>query len=1308
MRHARDPSLPSLDTMPQVAAWARAPLYGGAALLALLALLALSGHAAALGEAVEAIDAHVPEGKPFQVKVTAPLGPGEPSAQVQVSCQPCGRTWASPTLTSGWSTTQTGQRYRILTFPSSVFPGSDGEPKWSANYTASMVGSLTARANVTVHLLDDWTQPDGTYDVTDAVTITVAGVPNRQLAYINISEWTRSGSLVPAANLRVQPSDGVARFPWRIPKEQAADMGCPPTARCRDFRVEVSAGSKREEATFHARPARLNATVVYVLDEAQGPGTLPVGETLTFNRTAALTIQADVRYLNGAPLLPADRTRAGNASLNGTLKLVVERVTIASGQLAPGATQVATLHARYTPHGWRAAWTVPKNLSATQAGADNPQYRVRLAAQDDAYGNHVPETNGTSFRVQPLVLHPRLLREPTPFVERLGNASAYLRIRYEDGSPFTNKSNQSAMHAKLIDGEGDSVYDASLLHLSNGTWTMWYKPSIKFRPLGFYKLRLQTVSDTDGNEVAATDTEYFEVVPASPRVELETRVGFEARNDTEGFARGDHVLVSATIRYADGSPYNASRLPEGRTRLAVNVSKLDERGVERGRDAFPLEAIDDEGRWAGEFPISELNDTNPLGPWVWRIDVHDTENPPNLNRSLHTRWVHGAGIGVQVIGQPEARVKAGDPATIHFLGRYANLTALDPVLAGNRLEVDVNPWKEGRAGAPVSRTKPVWSEDQREWVATWHTNRTTLVGDYVFTVLGQDVFGNLVQRTTSQAVTVYVDKLQRQVLRDPPEKVTRGEAVIVIFDGQEGDTGEPGKAAPRVELQKWNPVRNAWEKERSDVRDANASQDHVGRFQTDDTTNLGLYRFFLAGRNDQLASIVTPSRSFRLLPVEVERPWMPAAADITKDPVRKGTVLTVPLLRLDGDLAKGAGIYRGGVLLGNATALSRAGRFDVQWRTSFDLPDGAYDLVVRGRDVHNNTFASAPLRVELTGVELQAKVPAPPAAAIQRAERLGLRVLVQYPDQLLAKGGSFTARLATTEGLSEVPLEPQHGAWILNWTPPADAPLGRYHVSLDGDDGLGNRLNASDVFSFQLAEGVLKRSFTFQRNVANRTENVLWVLPADSNDTEMRFFLRDDSGTRRELPYTVSKTGDYVVTWRPAKGERLGRFTLQAEGADKDQNAVLADARSVLLRPAQVGVVFLESPEGRSLKPGQPGRWVFQLQYTDGTVVPADGGNVPNIAMLSGDRIVEPAPSVTIAGDRWVVTWTPVQGKHAGVYQLAVGGKDSLGNEIQLNFQQKVRIDEGPLKDILGVPGFEAALLPLGLAGAALVLRRRR
>jgi hypothetical protein len=143
--------------------------------------------------------------------------------RTEVTCASCGRAWTTPILTSGWQTTATGQRYRVLEFPSSAFPGSSGEPRWAQNYTIKLAASAV-QANVTVHLLDDWKQPGGAYEVTDAVHLQVAGVPLGQTARINITKTDAFGGSVPVARLNVAASGGIATYAWRIPKEHAAEM----------------------------------------------------------------------------------------------------------------------------------------------------------------------------------------------------------------------------------------------------------------------------------------------------------------------------------------------------------------------------------------------------------------------------------------------------------------------------------------------------------------------------------------------------------------------------------------------------------------------------------------------------------------------------------------------------------------------------------------------------------------------------------------------------------------------------------------------------------------------------------------------------------------------------------------------------------------------------------------------------------------------------------------------------------------------------------------------------------------------------
>lgn len=1311
-----------MEPMRQVAPRARVLLtYSGSALLALLALLILSGHAAALGESVEVYPAHVMAGQGFHANLTVP-GVSEPAAvQVKVSCASCGPGWTSPVLTN-WKPSGPGQWRRAVDFPGPLFGGSQGEPRWGQNYTVTIVGTA-ATANATVHVIDDWQQPGGIYEVTQSVGFRIAGVPTGQSAYVNISKWNRNGALVPAsATLRIAGVNGAAEYAWPIPKEQASDMTCPATGKCRDYTATITANGRTERVQFQVVPARLEAGIVYLLGEDGLDDPLgPLGpSTLAFNRTENVTIHVDLKYHNRARVTDQDRTLAGNLSLNGTLKLAIERITVAQGpdgnQTQALLQREGVLYATYGPKGWRATWNIPRNATVSGAG-DNPQYRIRLLAQEDKWGNDVPDLNGTGFRVDVLRIAPKLIGVPNLVVERLTNATAVYNIRFADQSPWSNLTNASAMRASLIDEEGDDLEDVALRYVGGGTWSVSFQPGLRFRPLGFYKLRIHENEDKDGNLLLQTDTEFFEIVAARPRVDLVTRVGHEPRNETQGFARGDFIGIVATIKYADGSAYNLSRLPEGEQYIPLNITKVDGRGEALGHELLALEAMDDFGRWGAEYKIEDLDHDNPLGPWEWRITVQDGERDPNRNDTTFVRPVQGAPIRVAMVRPPEPFVRAGEPVTIRFQARYPapNNSLVSEAFAGTGLGIEVRTFADGQARDLVARVHPVWVAERGEWVGAWHTNRTTLVGQYAFVLHGQDYFGNVLAPLTTSPIDVFVDRLQRQVLREPNEEARRGETVLVVFDGADGDIGEEGVPAPRVEVQKWNPLRQAWEKERSDVRVAdlgNQSGDHVGRFETDGATNLGTYRFALFARNDQHAEVRAVSKAFRLLPLEVERAWLPTALDATRDPLVKGARLVLGLQREDGDLVKDVGFFRNGERVANGTALLKSGRFEVAWTTGYALPDGAYQLIVRGKDLHNNSFASPPLRINLTGIPLLAKIPAPPAAAIQRAERLELRALVQYPDSINVKTGRFTAAFVhdgVEVGTRDLGLN--RSAWLLNWTPPADAPLGEYRVRLAGEDELGNFVNGTEIFNFQLAEGVIDRTFTLQRTIANRTDHIVWTLPAQATDAAMRFVLRDDTGARREMPYNVSQNGAYVVTWNPGKDERLTRYTLEASGSDGSGNAILATSRSLLLRPAPLGIVSVSGP-GRVVPADTTVTWTFQVQYADGTPVP-QGEAIPQIAMVGANsRSVKPEPQlapVEGSAGRWSATWTPLKGQHVGVFQLVATAKDVEENAVMVPVQfQSFRVDQGPLQDYLGVPGLEAALVPVVLLGAALLLRRGR
>jgi hypothetical protein len=1298
------------------------------ALLVLMALVATSQHGQAVGERVEALDPHVMEGEPFRFNVTVP-GVSEPAEQhVQVTCEGCGHVWTTPVLTGWRQGNAPGTWNRTLTFPSSLFGvGPYQEPRWARNYTISVVSAAPtplATTNVTVHMVDDYLQYNDTYGTGGLVHLRLAGLGAGEHASVNISKWARTGAIVRLATLDLAAGGtGIALYDYTIPRDLARDFDCPHlNGQCHVFNVQVNARNKTETAQFRGDMAVLRANITYIAQEppddglpadlpadppAQPPPT-PLPGPGTYNRTENVTIALDLRYGNNAPLRGEDRNLSSDPSMNGTLKLAIQRI-VGPGLANASAPELITfVWAKPTSRGWRATWQIPVNLTATVLGADQPQYRVRVLNQQDKYGNLIADTNASGFRVAPLRIQPHLLERPGQTVERLENATAVFRVRYADGTPWNTTAGQSDMTASLLDGTGDAIKTLPVEYRGNGTWATWFTPDINYKN-GFYRLRLDKNQDQWDNEVVANATLPFAIVPASPRVELHTFVGDQDRNETTGFSRGEGFTVRAIVTYPDGSAFNVSRLPQGKANLTLVLHKIDESGLDHGIATLKLEPEGEDGAWSTveAFNLAELDGQTPIGPWRWDLNVTDRQSPvANVNRTSFVRWVHGAGLEVGFVGQPAPLVRAGEQATVRFTVRYPNGSLLDEGLAGGGLQVSVAPWKDGQAQATLATLLPQFNATRGEWTATWATGSATFVGDYVFTVQGRDIAGNLLRLSLTRPTNVFVDKLLRQVLVEPPEEVHRGEEVLVIFDGAEGDLPEDGRTSPRIELQKWNPLRGAWEAERRDVHVNNAnSTDHTGRVLTDTNTNLGQYRFALFARDAQHAAINAASRGFQVLPIELPRAWIGAtsSANLT---LPKGAALELQLERQQGDRIESVAILKDGQRLANGTSVGRTGRFDVGWVTQHTMPSGAYTVVVRGRDLNNNTFASPAKAFNLTGIELAARQPLPPDAALQRATRIDLKVLIQYPDQQTAKTGNFTARFVLDgETVHAEPLAMNRSVWLGNWTPPASSAVGMYRVLLDGNDAFGNAVSGQELFAFALAEGVLQRDFSLQRLLANRTETISWVLPASHDDTEMHFRLRDEAGAARELNFTLTKAGDYLVQWKPAKDEKLGRYQLQAQGMDLSGNAILGQPRSLLLRPAQIGARFLEPPS--AVKPGEEGRWAIQLLYADGTPVPVNADNRPQIAMLAGDRIASPEPQLSIEDGKWVATWTPQAGKDVGVYKLAIGGKDALGNEVQTRYGPNFRIDEGFVKEVLGVPGFEVLLLPLALAGAALATRRR-
>lgn len=1240
-----------------------------------------------------------------------------------------------------------------------------GEPRWAGTWQVSMEGGTYSR-QFTVYLADtfDVPTPLDHYEPTVVAQFNASGYGSSESVNYTVYHDPEDGTKEPVwSRVRSTDGEGVSTARWKIPVQLAERLDCPGDPNdCRRFelRVEAEGESDKGPETTHFQ---IDPAVIRVdPDSSEHPETVNRTETARSNLSLVYRGSQEQDAYPKHPLGPTP-------FYGDTIEIDVHLQRIADPDAGDqsgtcGATDagenITTVTATWTPRGYAPTYAPPRDFSLETGGTED-RFRWALAAQEDAYGNHIKYQPLECFDVNVYELQPTVHSLPD-HVERKRQETFVFNFTYADGTPLKAGDNSTQLVGALVPLDDDGTLDNTseeiemvAEHLRGGLWVWSHKLPKDFGDLGPYRFEFQGAPTTEddpqegtsdqwGNRLIPKATDEFQVKVASPLIEFTTSVDGQARNASEGLSRGDHVIVRARTTYPDGASINASDLNHNFSdELPVRIYRKDDSGTVTQVTELGLHEIDQSrGTWRGEFDIPEVAAGAPLGTWEFEVTVRDNVTPPNENVTRFPRPVGPDILHVSTVDPPSREVLAGRQVEWAFQVRDGDGDPVTDEDTGDRqtgtITVDVRRWDNGRPGEFVATGLEPSFNPQRAggvWVMQWTPPRTLDPGLYLFSPNGTDIHENPVaDRARSRPFDVDIQRVPRDTIVAPPLTVERGENVTVIFDGRDGDTGRNGSAAPSVRLERLTKD-DRWVIEEQDLRRANrtGAGDHMATWNTTTSTPADKYRFRLVGRAPDGAIIDAVSETFRVRPQDVTRKVLEPLVPFAKKGTEVSAVvahrpfdsLTVSDIRISGP----QGIADAP---GEREIDTSRENWTISWTIPVTAPQGEYVMHLQGKDKFGNniTVDLGPVRAGPVNLTVESlRLPRP---EVPRNTKASFVFRVTYPDDSLmeeAHGRPSAVVFQDGQAIAEANLTFDGVNWHATWVPPPDAELGSYRFQVSGRDKATNPIRPLESRAFRVAAGTVTREVREgpPSNI-DRFDPITIQVASSSEDRFVEFQLehygaRDPTRVAGpEFPepeFTARLSHEYrpslaayQVQWTPPKDQNLGWYRITMSGEDVHGNALTAATKTLKLEPTRLEARWVDSIEDPT--PGVTRTYPLEIRYPDGEpMTPRDGTPIAFVH-LNG-RPVEPQPEIQYDEENavWDVTWTFPPELPPGAYTTISRGTDAYGNTIPEERPTPVRYEPSTLSQLTGatVPGPGAGLAAVVVAVTALagrsVLSRR-
>lgn len=1257
-----------------------------------------------------------------------------------------------------------------------VFPGDFGtdarrltQPRWNDTWKVTLLGPggvpKTPRASghpctqngltqaetcvgtfFNSTIIDLWRFDDREIEPGDRIVISTSGYTVQNLPVTirvtktNATSPSREDTVYTFPNEEFKdtyPRDGTVRFAFRFSTKLAQRLSCPqdPFERCRDFHVRISGGGKPDESyTFYVRPANIRTHVLSepTNDVETGGGDAENVPT-KINRTLTARAAFQLVYRSGFEFDTFIDYGYGKGP-----KFQVEVVT---GDAAINQRIVSNGTARWSDEhfGWVVNWTIPRDTDTQESNNFPLRYRFVLPAQKDPYQNDILRHEFNLFEVVRYDI-PFDYRVAPVIVERTQKATWSVNLSYADGKPFTSSDNETPLRVCFFPRSelrsqfpcfGRPTVEGT--YIGNGRWrfqTSWLidEPRVtRDWVLAPAWTESDPVRDEFGNRVLPGPITMFNMSVAKPRVSIVTAVGEEKREGPRPLERGDVVNVVARILYPDGTtPFNRTRNVDGRE-LQVVISKKNSIGDVVGVHLLNLTNPDDRETWVGSFELGRTPESAPAGLWEFKTTVRDRFDPANLNVSVLQRRVVPASILAATTRDPPAVADIGKTVVYRFKLAYRDGTPVTGGTPGVTIRADVRPASSLpgilEPGAPVHTIAPTWDDFSGEWVAEWTIGRQLPLAKYVIVPSGSDGHGNVVRSdVTSRAVQLVTQTFTRAVLTQPQLQVPRGDAVVVVFEGRDGDLGPTGEGKPVVQVQRFDVRSQRWIPERLDVRAADEpGEEHTGIWNTTLATQAGTYRFQLLGKDESFAFINATSRSFVLQTVRITREAVVNGTNVTK-----GDTVFAAIERKEGDTGTDAYVVQDGkrfATIGARKTLSD--RITVEWVVPFTFPTGAFTIVIEARDRSNNSAAGEVGPFFVSSSEIRSETLVDPVRIVQRGASASWSFRSFYPSgtKLDGRSGMPDVTVYNASGpVASAQVKSDGPNYVATWDVPRGAAALDHWFETGGRDSFGNDFRPLTSDRFRVEPGTFGRTIKVLPPAAN-PRNVLtgFQVLTDPADKELEgsvVKLRADSAQsalNNFVGQTVAKArvelggeGEYwSTTWMPPKDAPLGWYRLRLIGSDVHGNRIDQWSGAFQLTPSQLPIFIAPSQVPRKIAPGQPFTVPFQVTYPDRTPVPVQGARV-SAQMLKDDIPIPPEAIVTANGTLWSATWDTPETLAQGRYRMVIGGFDALGNIILRGGTSPVEYAPTNLEKLLGIPSAGVLGALAAVAVAMLVFGRRR
>lgn len=1247
----------------------------------------------------------------------------------------------------------TAPAQRILVFPDDFGEQARNlrQPRWIDAWTVTLLGpggvpktprsadpSVGVVFNSTI--VDLFRFPDRQVEPGDRIVIKSSGYtgPQRDLPVtIKITKTNASSSsredvvyTFPNDEFRdTMPHDGTVSYAFRFNPRlaRALDCGQDPFMRCREFKVRVSGAGKAEEVvSFVVRPARLR-TVVEAEPTTDNATMAQVNRTLTVHSAFKLVYRSGFEF---ATFL--------DYGFGKGPKYEVERVT---GDPAVGKRSVYNGTARWSDDafGWVMNWTIPRDADTQESDGLPIRYRFVVVQQKDPYKNDIPRRELNLFEVVRYDI-PFALRDAPVVVERTQKAVWIANLTYADGRPFTSADNQSQLRACFFPKSETRPQVPCLnrptvegKHSTGPTWRFETSWNIDEPRVGQDWVMAPAwtasnpVTDREGNRVLPGPVGMFNLSVAKPRIDITTAVGEEKRVGGRPLERGDVVNVVERILYPDGTtPFNRTRNVDGRE-LQLFISKKNSVGDVVGVQVLNLTNPDNRETWIGSFELGRTPEAAPAGLWEFKTVATDKQVPPNTAVSIVQRRVVPAAILAATTQEPPAVVDIGKVVKYAFKLAYRDGTPVTGGTPGVTIRAEVRPVSALpgilEPGPPVETLAPTWDDFRQEWVAQWAVGRQLPLAKYVIVPSGSDGHGNVVRSdVTSRTVQLVTQTFTRAVLTQPQAQVPRGDPVVVVFEGREGDIGLDGTGKPVIVVQRYDGKSQMWIPERLDVRAADEpGEEHTGIWNTTLATQAGTYRFFLLGKDESFAIINATSRPFVLQTVVVSR-----AAVVNGTNVTKGQSIFAAIEREEGDSATDAYVvYEGKRFTTIGARRAERDNISVQWTVPFTFPTGAFTVVIEARDRSNNSAFGEVGPFFVSSSEIRSETLIDPVRIVERGSLASWSFRSFYPSgsKLDGRSGMPDVTVYNASGpVARASVKSDGPNYLATWEVPRSADDVDHWFVLGGRDSFGNDFIGAESDRFRVEPGTFGRTIRILPPASN-PRNVLtgFQILTDPDDKEIEgsvVKLRADSAQAAlnnfigqpvaKAAIELSPDGSYwTASWLPEKDAPLGWYRFRIVGSDRFGNSLDQWSGAFQITPSQLPIFIRPADAPRSITPGQPFTVPFTVTYPDRTPVEFRGSRVV-AQILKDDVPVPPEAVVTANGTLWSATWDTPETLDQGRYRFVISGFDALGNIVLRGGTSPVEYAPTNWEKLLGVPGPGAlgALLAVGLA--VLVFGRRR